>query len=63
MRTVAEFNASKNGSSLLDKANEVAYKWDKDYPLKFYSRALLFSDEARRTFVAGDLQSSSDFSE
>ena len=63
MRTVADFNASKNGASLLDKANEVAYKWDKDYPLIFYSRELLFSDEARAKFVPGDLQSSSDFSE
>ena len=57
MRTVAEFNASKNGASLLEKANEVAYKWDKDYPLNFYSRELLFSDEARTNFVEADLQS------
>ncbi|PYT00954.1 MAG: hypothetical protein DMF63_04620 [Acidobacteria bacterium] len=55
MRTVAEFNPSKNGASLLEKANEVACKWDKDYPLTFYSRELLFSDEARRRFVEPDL--------
>lgn len=55
MRTVADFNASKNGTSLLDKANEVAYKWDKDHPLRFYSRELLFSDEARARFVEADL--------
>lgn len=55
MRVVADFNASKNGASLLDKANEVAYKWDKDYPLRFYSRELLFSDDARATFVGPDL--------
>ena len=55
MRTVADFNASKNGASLLEKANEVAYKWDKDYPLKFYSRDLLFSDDARMTYVEPDL--------
>ena len=55
MRTVAEFNASKNGTSLLEKANEVAYKWDKDYPLKFYTRELLFSDKARERFVEPDL--------
>src|SRR5215203_2509829 len=55
MRTVAEYNASKNGASLLEKANEVAYKWDKDYPLKFYSRELLFSDGARAKFVEPDL--------
>jgi len=55
MRTVAEYNTSKNGASLLAKANEVAYKWDKDYPLRFYSRELLFSDEARARFVEADL--------
>ena len=55
MRTVAEYNDSKNGTSLLDKANEVAYKWDKDFPLKFYSRELLFSDAARGRFVEPDL--------
>jgi hypothetical protein len=55
MRTVADFNASKNGASLLEKANEVAYKWDKDHLLKFYSRDLLFSDEARARFVEPDL--------
>lgn len=55
MRVVANFNASKNGASLLEKANEVAYKWDKDYPLKFYTRELLFSDEARARFVEPDL--------
>ena len=55
MRTVADFNASKNGASLLEKANEVAYKWDKDYPLKFYSRALLFSEAARAGYIAPDI--------
>lgn len=55
MRTVAKYNISRNGTSLLEKANEVAYKWDKDYPLNFYSRELLFSDEARVRFVEPDL--------
>ncbi len=56
MRAVAEFNASKNGASLLDKANEVVKVFDKDYPLKFYSREFLFSDEARVNFVEGNLE-------
>ena len=56
MRTVADFKTSKNGSSLLDNANEVARKFDKDYPLRFYSRELLFSDEARARFIEGDLE-------
>ena len=55
IRTVAEFNTSKNGSSLLEKANEVAYKWDKDYPLKFYTRELLFSDAARARYIEPDI--------
>ena len=55
MQTIGEFNNSKNGTSLLDKANELVAKYDKDYPLKFYSREFLFSDEARSRFVEGDL--------
>ncbi len=55
MRVVAEFNSSANGTSLLDKANAVANKWDKDYPLKFYTRELLFSDGARAEYVEADL--------
>lgn len=55
MRTVAEFNESKNGASMLDKANELVARYDKDYPLKFYTRDLLYSDEARAGFVDGDL--------
>ena len=58
MMTIAEFNASKNGTSLLEKANELVEKYDKDYPLKFYSREFLFSDEARANFVRGDLEQS-----
>lgn len=63
MRTISEFNASKNGASLLEKANEVVEKYDKDYPLKFYSREFLFSDEARVKFVEGDLKFHQSFSE
>lgn len=55
MRTVADFNGSKNGASLLDKANELVASYDKDYPLRFYSREYLFSDEARAKYVEGDL--------
>ena len=55
MRTVANYNTSSNGSSLLEKANQVAYKWDKDYPLNFYTRERLFSDDARARFVEPDL--------
>lgn len=55
MHTIADFNASRNGTSLLDKANELIANYGKDYPLKYYSRDLLFSDEARTSFLEGDL--------
>lgn len=59
MRTVADFNAAKNGSSILEKVNELVATYDKDHPLKFYSREFLFSDVARARFCAPDLEPSS----
>lgn len=56
MQTVADFNASKNGASLLDKANELVATYDKDYPMQFYSREYLFSDAARAKFIESDLK-------
>jgi len=56
MRTVATFNASKNGATIVSKVTEMTALFDKDYPLRFYSRELLFSEKARATFVDGDLQ-------
>lgn len=56
MRTVASFLAGSNGSSLPDKVAEMVGRFDKDYPLRFYSRELLFSDEARSSFVEPDIQ-------
>ena len=55
MRAVFDFKSSKNGASLLDICNDMVEKLDKDYPLRFYSRELLFSDEARARFVKADL--------
>jgi hypothetical protein len=55
-RTVAGFVKSRNGATLLDTANELVEIFDKNYPNKFYSREHLFSDEARKTFVTGDLE-------
>jgi len=56
MRTVADYNVSKNGASMLDKTNELVATYDKDYPLRFYSREYLFSDEARARFVESDIE-------
>ena len=55
LQAVADFAESKNGASLPEICNELIEKFDKDYPLKFYSRELLFSDEARQNFIKGDL--------
>ena len=60
MRTIAKYVHSTNGSSMLDKANDLVEKYDKNYPLKFYSRDLLFSDDARKRLVAADLDDSED---
>lgn len=57
MRTVADFNASKNGTSTVEKVREMVAVFDKEYPMRFYSRELLFSDEAKVRFVDGDLRS------
>jgi hypothetical protein len=53
-RTVADFVGSKNGAPLLEIANELINRFDKEYPLTFYSREVLFSDQARAEFVAYD---------
>ncbi len=55
LRTVADFAKSKNGASIVETCNELVVKFDKDYPLRFYSREFLFSDEARKKFVESDL--------
>lgn len=55
MRTVADFKDSNNGASIVGVCNELIEKFDKDYPLRFYSREKLFSDEARKEFIEGDL--------
>jgi len=55
MRTLDAYSKNSNGSSLTEMANDVVEKYDKDYPLKFYSREFLFSDAARAHFLEGDL--------
>ena len=55
MRTINDFFHSKNAYSIVDIRNELVEAFDKDFPLKFYTREYLFSDEARRNFVEPDL--------
>ncbi|QQS33621.1 MAG: hypothetical protein IPM50_03285 [Acidobacteriota bacterium] len=56
IKTVAEFNAANEGLSLLEKANELIKTHDKDLPLRFYTRELLFSDAARAKFLPPDIK-------
>jgi hypothetical protein len=56
MQTIDDFRKTKNGASLVEMANELVENFDKDYPLRFYSREYLFSDEARSKFVPPDIQ-------
>ena len=51
MRTVKEFTNESSDLSLTEQANGLIERFDKDYPLQFYSRELLFSDRARAEFV------------
>ncbi len=55
MRTVFDFANSKNGCSIVETCGEMIEKFDKNHPLKFYTREVLFSDEARKNYVKGDL--------
>lgn len=54
MRTVYDFAISKIGSSVIESVDEMITKFDKDYPLRFYSQEVLFSDEARKTFITSN---------
>lgn len=55
MRTVDDFRKTKSGCSDFEICGELAENFDKDYPLRFYSRELLFSEKARAAFVEADL--------
>ena len=56
MRILDNYLKNKNGNSIASKANEVVEMYGKDYPLRFYSREFLFSEEARAAFVEPDLE-------
>ena len=55
MRTAYAFSLMHKELSFVEKANRLCELFDKDYPLKFYSRELLFSDRARAEYVGPDL--------
>lgn len=51
LKTVGDFINSKNKYSIIEVCNELIEKFDKDYPLRFYTHGVLFSDKARNEFV------------
>ncbi len=53
-RAVFDFVKANQGKPMLETANEIIEKFDKDYPLRFYSREVLFSVEARNNFIEAD---------
>jgi hypothetical protein len=55
LKTVLDSVKANPNKNLLELTNEIIEKFDKDYPLKFYSREYLFSVEARTEFVEADL--------
>jgi hypothetical protein len=56
MRTAYAYSLMQSDLTLVEKANGLCELFDKDHPLKFYSRELLFSDRARAEFVEPDLR-------
>ena len=57
IRTLRRVLAGSEGAGLAERANAVllAPEGRRDWPLRFYSRELLFSKEARLTWVEPDL--------
>jgi hypothetical protein len=57
IKSVYDFTKARNGYSVVETVNMVLKNFgDKDLPLRFYSRELLFSDAARGGFVKPDLE-------
>jgi hypothetical protein len=57
MTSVDDFTKAQNGYSIVETTNSILENLgDKDLPLRFYSRELLFSDKARAEFVEPDLK-------
>lgn len=56
MQTIDKFARSNSSNLMIEAYNQLIERFDKNLPLKFYSRELLFSDRARAEFVEPDLQ-------
>ena len=55
VKVISEYVKQNKNRSFFELVNEMIDLFDKDYPLKFYSREVLFSVEARFGFVEADL--------
>lgn len=55
MRTAYAYMLMNEHLSFVEKVDGLCELYDKDHPLKFYSRELLFSDRARAEFVEPDV--------
>ncbi len=55
MRTAYAYVLMNEDLSFVEKVNGLCELYDKDHPLKFYSREVLFSDRARVEYVGPDL--------
>ncbi len=55
MRTVFAYCLMRPDESLSEKASGLIASYDKDHPLRFYSNARLFSNEARSIYIEPDI--------
>jgi len=61
MRTAYAYMLMNETLSFVEMANGLCELFDKDHPLTYYSRELLFSDRARAEFVEPDLKDLTQF--
>ncbi|MCD9187517.1 MAG: hypothetical protein LUM44_13950 [Pyrinomonadaceae bacterium] len=55
IKTLDDYKNLRFENSLIENCRGIVENFDKNYPLNYYSRELLFSAEARKEFVAADL--------
>jgi len=56
MQTVYNFINGKSNYTIVEIINEIIVKFDKNYPARFYSHKVLFSDKARERYIPGDIE-------
>lgn len=54
IKSIYEFSEENSNELKIEILNKMIEKFDKNYPLKFYSQEHLFSDIAKATFIIGD---------